>query len=59
LYWETLEQVLSARPLTILDPRATGRQHLFLADPERFNLRLATPAGIAEPDERSRPPETK
>jgi regulator of protease activity HflC (stomatin/prohibitin superfamily) len=59
LYWETLEQVLSARPLTILDPRATGRQHLFLADPERFNLRLAAPAGIAEPDERSRPPETK
>jgi Cu+-exporting ATPase len=38
LYWETLERALADRPLTILDPQATGRTHLFLADPERFNL---------------------
>jgi regulator of protease activity HflC (stomatin/prohibitin superfamily) len=38
LYWETIERVLADRPLTILDPQATGRTHLFLADPERFNL---------------------
>jgi hypothetical protein len=33
-----MERVLADRPLTILDPQATGRTHLFLADPERFNL---------------------
>jgi len=38
LYWETIERVLADRPLTILDPHSTGRTHLFLADPERFNL---------------------
>lgn len=36
LYWDTLEQVLATRPLTILDPQATGRQHLFLADPDQL-----------------------
>jgi Cu+-exporting ATPase len=38
MYWETIERVLADRPLTILDPQSTGRTHLFLADPERFNL---------------------
>jgi regulator of protease activity HflC (stomatin/prohibitin superfamily) len=38
LYWETLERALADRPFTILDPQSTGRTHLFLADPERFNL---------------------
>ncbi|HTI49476.1 MAG TPA: cation-translocating P-type ATPase family protein [Planctomycetaceae bacterium] len=38
LYWEAIEQSLAARPLTILDPQATGRRQLWLADPERFNL---------------------
>jgi hypothetical protein len=38
LYWETIERALADRPLTILDPQATGRTHLFLAEPERFNL---------------------
>ncbi len=46
LYWETLERVLADRPFTILDPQATGRTHLFLADPERFNL---NPLSIAAP----------
>jgi hypothetical protein len=46
LYWETIERVLGNRPLTILDPQATGRTHLFMADPERFNLNpmLSPPA---------------
>jgi hypothetical protein len=53
LYWETLERVLADRPLTILDPQSTGRTHLFLADPERFNLnpmtipQLSAPAGAS------------
>jgi hypothetical protein len=38
LYWETAERVLAERPLTILDPQATSKTHLFMADPERFNL---------------------
>jgi Cu+-exporting ATPase len=38
LYWEEMERSLAARPLTILDPRATGRRQLWLADPERLNL---------------------
>ncbi|HTI51016.1 MAG TPA: hypothetical protein VL475_08695, partial [Planctomycetaceae bacterium] len=38
LYWEAIEQSLAARPLTILDPQATGRRQLWLVDPERFGL---------------------
>src|SRR5205823_7998764 len=37
LYSETIERALGDRPLTILDPHS-GRMHLYLADPERFNL---------------------
>jgi hypothetical protein len=33
LYWDTVEQTLSARPLTIIDPKAAGRKHLLLVDP--------------------------
>ena len=33
LYWDAVEQSLSNRPLTILDPKVSGRQHLLLADP--------------------------
>jgi Cu+-exporting ATPase len=43
LYWETIERALAERPMTILDPQVSGRTHLFLADPERFNL---NPLGI-------------
>lgn len=49
LYWEEIERALAARPLTILDPRATGRRHLWLADPERFippPLPQAPPAAL-------------
>lgn len=51
LYWETIERVLADRPLTILEPLATGRTHLFLADPERFNLNPVTlpPSSAAAP----------
>ncbi len=34
LYWRTIEDALSARKLTILDPKAVGRRHLLLANPE-------------------------
>ena len=34
-----IERVLGDRPLTILDPHS-ARTHLYLADPERFNLNL-------------------
>ncbi len=33
LYWTTIEQVLAARPLMILDPALRGRQHLWLTEP--------------------------
>ncbi|HUG92345.1 MAG TPA: HAD-IC family P-type ATPase [Planctomycetaceae bacterium] len=33
LYWKTIEDTLSSRPLTIVDPEVAGRQHLFMADP--------------------------
>jgi len=36
LYWQTIEQVLSSRPLTIIDPRAAGKQHLMLIDPAKL-----------------------
>jgi regulator of protease activity HflC (stomatin/prohibitin superfamily) len=42
LYWEMLERALQNRPLTILDPQAAGRTHVFMADPERFNLNPLT-----------------
>lgn len=38
MYWQTVERVLAARPLTIIDPNVAGRQHLYLVDPERFGL---------------------
>ena len=33
LYWTTIEQVLAARPLMILDPALRGRHHLWLTEP--------------------------
>src|SRR5205807_5438825 len=50
LYWDAVERSLAGRPLTIIDPKATGRTHLYLADPERFNLNpLGLPATPAAP----------
>ena len=33
LYWNTIDQALSSRPVTIIDPKVAGKQHLLLADP--------------------------
>ena len=50
LYWQMIEDVLNGRALTILDPKATARTHLFLADPERLKLNpLAAPSLTSPP----------
>ena len=36
LYLSTIDETLSSRPLTIIDPVASARQHLMLADPDEF-----------------------
>ncbi len=55
LLWDALSVAYAGRPKLILDPRAAGRRHLWLADPERFNLArpLAPepPAGLDEVDD--------
>jgi regulator of protease activity HflC (stomatin/prohibitin superfamily) len=53
LLWDTLGATYAGRPKLILDPRAAGRRHLWLADPERFNLArpLAADPSSARPDE--------
>lgn len=33
LYWTAINEVLSQRPLTIIDPRAAGRQQLWMGEP--------------------------
>jgi Cu+-exporting ATPase len=38
LLWDALGTAYAGRPKVILDPRAAGRRHLWLADPGRFNL---------------------
>ena len=43
LYFRAIDTALSGRPLTILDPRATGRKHLLLADPASNTLPLLSP----------------
>lgn len=54
MYWETMERVLGSRPLIVLDPKVTGRQQLFLADPERFNLNpLLPPVQTVRPEAES------
>ena len=50
LYWSTVGETLSSRPLTIIDPKAAGRKHLLLVDP------FALGAGTILPD-RLQPPE--
>jgi Cu+-exporting ATPase len=48
MYWETMERALAGRPLTILDATIAGRMHLFLLDPERFNLNMLNGPGRLE-----------
>jgi len=40
LYWNALEEALRASALTILDPEAGGRKHLFLGNGEPFESRF-------------------
>jgi Cu+-exporting ATPase len=61
LYWETMERALAEKSMTILDPHASGRTHLYMADPERFNLNplnLAplSPSSASPASETPRPP---
>jgi regulator of protease activity HflC (stomatin/prohibitin superfamily) len=49
LYWEAIERALADRPLTILDPHATSRAHLILADPERIGPALFNDMPSASP----------
>lgn len=50
LYWQTVEQVLSSQPLTIVDPQAAGRKQLFVDPSHQLQelLRLA-PATSSPP----------
>ncbi len=51
---ETLATALADRPKVLLDPRASGRRHLWLANPERFGLAPVStpyPPASALPDE--------
>jgi hypothetical protein len=49
LYWEAIERTLAGRPMTILDPQASGRTRMYLADPERFSLNpLSIPPSSGE-----------
>jgi len=51
LLWDTLAAAMAGRSKLILDPRASGRSHIWLADPERFGLnRAAEGAMPVEPE---------
>jgi Cu+-exporting ATPase len=52
LYLSILTEVLSQRPLTIIDPKAAGRQHLWLGEPPSRMRLPAEPAPAVEVRER-------
>ncbi len=60
LYWDAVTESLAQRPLTIVDPKAAGRQHLWLG--EGPNLPLAptfqVPARTESPTESREPLKT-
>ena len=37
LYWKAVAGSLADRPVTVLDPGVTGRQHVLLVDPDEFS----------------------
>ena len=37
LYWQAIAASLADRPVTVLDPGVTGRQHVLLVDPEELS----------------------
>ena len=53
LLWDTLGVAFGGRPKLILDPRAGGRRHVWLADPEKQGLsRAIAPAPpVTEPED--------
>ena len=51
LYFQAIEDALAGRPLTVLDPRATGRKHLILTDPGTRGLPLLSPSLAPGDDE--------
>jgi Cu+-exporting ATPase len=40
LYLDTVQATLANKEKMIIDPNAAGRRQLFLADPDRFNVKL-------------------
>ncbi|GAB4137028.1 MAG: hypothetical protein Tsb009_04360 [Planctomycetaceae bacterium] len=55
-YWKTIVETLSTRPLTIIDPRAAGRKHLLLFNPDQWNSPVPLRATFPE-NELEEPPE--
>jgi Cu+-exporting ATPase len=52
LLWDVLGVAFAGRPKLILDPRASGRRHLWMADPARLGGgRPVPPMPEAEPDD--------
>ncbi|MGP0068345.1 MAG: cation-translocating P-type ATPase family protein [Isosphaeraceae bacterium] len=51
LLWDTMAVTLAGRPKVILDRRAAGRRHLWLADPERWVLPKASAPAVEEPND--------
>jgi hypothetical protein len=50
MYWDTVERVLSVRPLTIIDPKVAGRRNLYLIDPDRFGAGNSVLLPQAQPE---------
>jgi P-type Cu+ transporter len=51
LLWDTMASTLAGRSKVILDRRAAGRRHLWLADPERWNLPKVSSPVFQEPND--------
>jgi len=57
LYWDAIESALSDRPLTIVDPKVSGRQHLMLTSPENLGaMPFLQPSVPVRGDEQEGPP---
>ncbi len=56
MYWTTMEKVLAARSLMILDPALRGKSHLWLTEPGQSPIRLPSPE---TPLQRIEMPETE
>jgi Cu+-exporting ATPase len=59
LYWRTIGDVLADRPLTILDPKAAGRKHLLLLDPDNLGGLPAMRSTFPPPEEEEPPPKER